>query len=101
MAMGSEGSAEDRAEVSTSLFAEKREGGKGGLTVIHPQALFGIDLGRFVSLDVAYAADAVSGATATPISWLFWPPPFGLGTICHAWPFQCSVSVRKREVAGS
>jgi hypothetical protein len=57
--------ADDRAEVSTALFAEKRDGGKGGLTVIHPQALFGIDLGRFVSLDVGYAADIVTGATAT------------------------------------
>lgn len=56
--------AEDRAEVSTALFAEKREGGKGGLTVVHPQADVGVDLGRFVSLDLAYAADAVSGATA-------------------------------------
>ncbi len=57
--------AEDRAEVSTSLFAEKREGANGRLTVIHPQALFGVDLGRFVTLDVGYAADAVSGATAS------------------------------------
>jgi len=56
--------AEDRAELSTALFAEKRDGGKGGLTVVHPQADFGIDLGRFVTLDIAYAADAVSGATA-------------------------------------
>jgi len=57
--------AEDRAEVSTSLFAEKREGANGRLVVVHPQALFGVDLGRFVTLDVAYAADAVSGATAS------------------------------------
>ena len=56
--------ADDRAEVSTSLFAEKRDGNKGGLTVVHPQADFGIDLGRFVTLDAAYAADAVSGATS-------------------------------------
>jgi hypothetical protein len=56
--------AEDRAELSTTLFAEQRDGGKG-LTVLHPQALFGIDLGRFVTLDVGYAADIVSGATAT------------------------------------
>ena len=56
--------ADDRAEVSTSLFAEKRDGGKGGLTVIHPQADFAIDLGRFVTLDAAYSADAVSGATS-------------------------------------
>jgi uncharacterized protein DUF3570 len=57
--------ADDVAEVSTSLFAEKRDGGKGGLIVVHPQVLFGIDLGRFVSLDVDYDADIVSGATAT------------------------------------
>jgi len=56
--------ADDRADVSTSLFAEQRDGGKGGLTVIHPQADFGVDLGRFVSLDASYAADAVSGATS-------------------------------------
>jgi Protein of unknown function (DUF3570) len=56
--------AEDRAEVSTALFVETRDGSKGGLTVIHPQANFGIDLGRFVTLDAAYAADAVSGATS-------------------------------------
>lgn len=57
--------ADDRTEVSTALFVEQRDGGKGGLTVVHPQALFGIDLGRFVSLDVGYAADVVTGATAT------------------------------------
>src|SRR5262245_9151891 len=56
--------ADDRAEVSTSLFTESRDGGKGGLTVVHPQANFGIDLGRFVTLDASYAADAVSGATS-------------------------------------
>jgi hypothetical protein len=57
--------AEDRSEVSTLVFSEKRAGDKGGLLVIHPQASFGVDLGRFVNLDVAYAADAVSGATAS------------------------------------
>ena len=56
--------ADDRTEISTSLFAEQRDGGKGNLTVIHPQALFGVDLGRFVTFDVAYAADVVTGATA-------------------------------------
>ena len=57
--------AEDRTEISTMLFAEKRGGDKGGLTVIHPQASFGVDLGRFVTFDASYAADAVSGATST------------------------------------
>jgi hypothetical protein len=63
-ASGAMALADDRAEVSTSLFAEKRDGGKGGLTVVHPQADLGVDLGRFVTLDAAYAADAVSGATS-------------------------------------
>jgi hypothetical protein len=57
--------AEDRAEVSTTVFYEQRDGGQGGLTVLHPQADIGTDLGRHVTLDVGYAADAVSGATAT------------------------------------
>ncbi len=57
--------ADDRAEVSTAFFAEKRQGGAGSLTVLHPQALFGIDLGRFVGVDFGYAADVVSGATAS------------------------------------
>jgi hypothetical protein len=65
-ALGVEGRAwaDDHAEVSTSLFVESRDGGKGGLTVVHPQADFGIDLGRFVTLEAAYAADAVTGATS-------------------------------------
>ncbi|HUG62616.1 MAG TPA: hypothetical protein VMP03_12265, partial [Methylomirabilota bacterium] len=58
--------ADDRSEVSTSLFVEKRDSnGKGGLIVVHPQASFGFDLGRYVTFDISYAADAVSGATAT------------------------------------
>jgi len=64
VAVASPALADDRAEISTSLFAEKRDGNKGGLTVVHPQADFGIDLGRFVTLDASYAADAVSGATS-------------------------------------
>jgi hypothetical protein len=57
--------ADDRSEASTALFYEKRDGGKGGLSVVHPQASFGVDLGSYVSLDAGYSADAVSGATAT------------------------------------
>ena len=38
---------------------------RAGSLVVHPQADFGIDLGRYVSLDVGYSADAVTGATAT------------------------------------
>lgn len=57
--------AEDRAEVSTTVFAERRDGGQGGLVVLHPQADVSVELGKHVSLDLGYAADAVSGATAT------------------------------------
>jgi hypothetical protein len=64
VALSASAAADDRAEVSTSLFAETRDGGKGGLTVIHPQADVGFDLGRFVSVDAAYSADVVSGATS-------------------------------------
>lgn len=55
---------EDRAEISTALFQEQRDGGKGGLTVVHPQVDLGTDIGRHVTLDVGYSADAVTGATA-------------------------------------
>lgn len=57
--------ADDRAEISTTLFEERRAGDKGGLTVVHPQVDVGTDIGSHVGLDVGYAADAVTGATAT------------------------------------
>lgn len=57
--------AEDRAQISTMLFQEQRAGDKGGLTVVHPQLDVGTDIGRHVGLDIGYAADAVTGATAT------------------------------------
>jgi hypothetical protein len=57
--------ADNTAEASTAVFEEKRDGGKGGLTVVHPQADVGIDLGSHVDLAAGYSADAVTGATAT------------------------------------
>lgn len=57
--------ADDVAEFSTTLFAEKRDGNSGRLTVIHPQLLFGVDIGQFTTFDFAYSADVVSGATAS------------------------------------
>jgi hypothetical protein len=57
--------ADDTAEVSTVVFAEQRDGGKGGLKVFHPQFDVGTDIGKHVTLDAGYSADAVSGATAT------------------------------------
>jgi Protein of unknown function (DUF3570) len=60
--------ADDRTEVSTTWFQEQRQGGQGGLTVIHPQADIGFDLGNHVAVSVGYSADAVSGATAAVYS---------------------------------
>ncbi len=57
--------ADDSAEISTSIFEERRAGDKGGLTVIHPQASVGTDIGSHVTMDASYSADAVTGATAT------------------------------------
>jgi len=47
------------------VFEERRQGDKGGLTVVHPQVDVGGDIGSHVSLDAGYSADAVSGATST------------------------------------
>ena len=65
VAIAAPAAADDRAEFSTTLFAEKRDGSDGRLTVIHPQLLLGVDIGRFTSLDFTYSADVVSGATAS------------------------------------
>lgn len=56
--------AEDRIDLTTTWFQERRRGDRGGLTVIHPQLDLGVDLGERVSLSAGYTADAVSGATA-------------------------------------
>lgn len=56
--------AEDQVDITTTWFQENRRGGKGGLTVIHPEVDLGVDLGEHTSLAASYTADAVSGATA-------------------------------------
>ena len=56
--------ADDRADVSTTYYFESRQGGQGGLSVIHPQVDLGVDLGDNVALGAGYSADVVSGATA-------------------------------------
>ncbi len=60
-------SADDAVEFTTTWFQEQRQGGLGGLTVVHPQLDVGI-AGEVVEVDLGYAADAVSGATATVYS---------------------------------
>ncbi|MEZ4404291.1 MAG: DUF3570 domain-containing protein [Kofleriaceae bacterium] len=57
--------ADDGIDVNTTWYQEQRQGGQGGLTVIHPQADAAIDVGDHTTLSLGYAADAVTGATAT------------------------------------
>lgn len=60
--------AEDRVDLTTTWYQEKRRGNLGGLSVVHPQFNVGTDLGEHTSLDLGYSADAVSGATAAVYS---------------------------------
>jgi len=61
---GAEAHADDHIESTTTWFQEKRAGGLGGLTVIHPQLDIGIDAGETMTLGLGYDADVVSGATS-------------------------------------
>jgi hypothetical protein len=63
-AMPARARADDKVDLTTTWYQEQRQGGLGGLTVIHPQLDVGADAGDHVTLDVGYAADAVTGATA-------------------------------------
>jgi hypothetical protein len=56
--------ADDRVDFTTTWFQEKRAGGLGGLSVIHPQLDVEIDAGETASFSTGYAADVVTGATA-------------------------------------
>ncbi len=64
LVLGAEAHADDHVDTTTTWFQERRAGGLGGLTVIHPQLDIGIDAGETLTLGVGYAADVVSGATA-------------------------------------
>jgi uncharacterized protein DUF3570 len=64
-AVASPAAADDRIGATTTWFQEAREGGLGGLTVIHPQVDVGVDAGEHVGVDLGWSADVVSGATAT------------------------------------
>ena len=56
--------ADDGIDVNTTWYQEQRQGGQGGLTVIHPQLDATVDVGEHSILSFGYAADAVTGATA-------------------------------------
>ncbi len=45
-------------------YQENRNGGLGGLTVIHSQFDLGVDVGDYTTVAAGYSADVVSGATA-------------------------------------
>jgi hypothetical protein len=59
--------AEDRFDFTTTWYQEKRRGSEG-LTVIHPQLDLELDAGETMTIGLGYAADAVTGATATVYS---------------------------------
>ena len=56
--------ADDGIDLNTTWYQEQRQGGQGGLTVIHPQLDATVDVGEHTNLAIGYAADAVTGATA-------------------------------------
>ena len=60
--------ADDRVDASTSWYLERRKGGQGALSVLHPQFDASVDAGDHVTLGIGYAADVVSGATASVYS---------------------------------
>jgi hypothetical protein len=60
--------ADDKVDATTTWYQEKRQGNLGGLTVVHPQFDVGTDVGEHTTLDLGYAADVVSGATAAVYS---------------------------------
>ncbi|MBZ0235472.1 MAG: DUF3570 domain-containing protein [Deltaproteobacteria bacterium] len=64
-AAASPAAADDKIDFTTTWYQENRQGGLGGLTVVHPQLDLGVDVGENVTFDLGYAADAVTGATAT------------------------------------
>ena len=59
---------DDAVDFTTTWYQEQRQGGLGGLTVVHPQLDIGADVGESFTLDLGYSADAVTGATATVYS---------------------------------
>jgi len=59
--------ADDRVDLTTTLYEENHKEAKG-LTVVHPQLSLGTDIGEHFSLDLGYAADIVTGATASVYS---------------------------------
>jgi len=60
-------SADDQVQLTTTWFQEQRNGGLGGLTVVHPQLDIGF-AGEMLSMDLGYSMDAVTGATASVYS---------------------------------
>jgi len=60
--------ADDRIDLTTTWYLERRRGPEGGLSVVHPQLDFEVDAGDSVTIGAGYSADVVSGATASVFS---------------------------------
>jgi len=60
--------ADDRIDLTTTWYLERRRGPEGGLSVVHPQLDLELDAGESVAVAAGYSADVVSGATTSVYS---------------------------------
>lgn len=60
--------ADDKIDLTTTWYLERRRGPEGGLSVVHPQLDVQLDAGDAVTVGLGYSADVVSGATASVFS---------------------------------
>jgi hypothetical protein len=60
--------ADDKIDLTTTWYLERRRGPEGGLSVVHPQLDIQLDAGDSVTVGLGYSADVVSGATASVFS---------------------------------
>jgi hypothetical protein len=60
--------ADDKIDLTTTWYLERRRGPEGGLSVVHPQLDIQLDAGDAVTVGIGYSADVVSGATASVFS---------------------------------
>jgi Protein of unknown function (DUF3570) len=71
--------ADDRIDLTTTWYLERRRGPEGGLSVVHPQVDVELDAGENATLGLGYSADVVSGATASV---------FSVDAVASATPFE-------------
>ncbi len=71
--------ADDKIDLTTTWYLERRRGPEGGLSVVHPQLDLEVDAGDSVTIGAGYSADVVSGATASV---------FAVDAVASATPFD-------------